>query len=168
MIWVVSSNILWRSLAPFMNDKWTVHRSMVTAINLACLASVWQWACLCLGGSRDRLWWPTASLLVGIKGFYFYTLLKHYLSGWICFQRGLDTNVFFFYYSPPHCGLHHIFRTTDVAVTLISLCTLHSLWSGMLRSLVSVCMCNWFPLNCHRRGNTLMFICLLQWVVVLL
>lgn len=33
MIWVVSSNILWRSLALFMNDKWTVHRSMGSAIN---------------------------------------------------------------------------------------------------------------------------------------
>ena len=32
MIWVVSSNILWRSLALFMNDKWTVHRSMGSAI----------------------------------------------------------------------------------------------------------------------------------------
>lgn len=33
MIWVVSSNILWRSLALFMNDKWTVRRSMGSAIN---------------------------------------------------------------------------------------------------------------------------------------
>lgn len=46
MIWVVSSNILWRSLALFMNDKWTVHRSMGSAIN-------WNQP-LCLRRSRPR------------------------------------------------------------------------------------------------------------------
>lgn len=78
MIWVVSSNILWRSLALFMNDKWAGHRSMGSAINwnqAPCLRrhrprgpeiSLFRWVGMCFlkgstggdGSERSVIPWP--------------------------------------------------------------------------------------------------------------